>query len=74
MLHRKVQSTWLHSSSFTGDKQSGSLEAEPETRIQRHVIFEKGTLGITCKGGRDQDREREGAKQGGSPSGRLAVG
>ena len=50
------------------------FSTEPETRIQRHVIFEKCALGITCKGGRDQDRVREGDKQGGSPSGRLAVG
>ena len=42
-------------------------------RIQRHVIFEKCTLGITCKGGRDQNRVGEEANQGGGPSGRLAV-
>ena len=42
-------------------------------RIQRHVIFEKCALGITCKGGRDQNRVGEEANQGGGPSGRLAV-
>lgn len=58
--------------SFTGDKQSGSLEAEPETRIERHVIFEKGTLGITCKGvGGIRIEHGKGQSKEGAPVGGL---